>query len=101
MSRRGGGDLWGPTPEIRLAVRREYESDHQAAVMHRYRLAVATVAEQASRIARFDAVEAARIADDDSATALEAAATAWREWVERFVRARGEMQVVDGGRTST
>jgi hypothetical protein len=64
---------------------------------HRYRLALARTAEQASRIAQFDAGEAARLVDQNSAIVLESAARTWDSWVARFLRARGQLHVIDGG----
>ena len=48
-----------------------------------------------------DAVEAARMVDDGTASALEAAARSWRNWIEHFIRARRQPQIVDVGRAST
>ena len=65
---------------------------------YRYRLALARTAEQASRIAQFDAEEAAQLMDENSAVVLQSAARTWESWVARFMRARGQLQVVEGGR---
>jgi hypothetical protein len=64
---------------------------------YRYRLALARTAEQASRIAQFDAEEAAQLVDENSAVVLVSAASTWTSWVARFQRARGQLHVVSGG----
>src|SRR5215472_3209828 len=65
---------------------------------YRYRLALARTAEQASRIVQFDAEEAAQLMDENSAVVLQSAARTWESWVARFMRARGQLHVVEGGR---
>src|SRR5437868_3581877 len=44
MSRRGGGDCWGPREATRRAARCECEGDDPSRAMHRYRLAPALFA---------------------------------------------------------
>jgi hypothetical protein len=65
---------------------------------YRYRLALARTAEQASRIAQFDPEEAAQLVDENSAVVLKSAARTWESWVARFLRARGQLHVIEGGR---
>jgi hypothetical protein len=79
------------------AAAQRWTANMAAPETRRYRLALARTAEQASRIAQFDAEEAAQIVDENSAVVLEAAARTWSSSVARFMRARAQLHVMDGG----
>lgn len=83
-------------PSQQVAVQR-FAADLAPPETYRYRLALARTAEQASRIAQFDAGEAAQIVDENSAVVLVSAARTWESWMARFMRARGKLHVIEGG----